>query len=125
MNNSGALQNLTAGFGIGYMIVCLVICVILIAAYWKIFEKAGEAGWKSIVPFYNTYLLTKIATGNGWLFLLILIPGVGTLIWTILVAVKISKAFDKGVGFIIGIILIPYVFYPILGFGGAQYIGPQ
>jgi len=126
MNSSnGVAGGLAAGFGIGYIIVCLVITVLLIIAYWKIFEKAGEAGWKSIIPFYSLYVLTKIATGNGLLFLLILIPGVGAIIWDILVAVKMSKAFGKGIGFTLGLIFIPNIFYLILGFGGAQYIGPQ
>ena len=123
--DSSAIQSITQGFGVGYTIACLVIAVLLIIAYWKIFEKAGEAGWKSIIPFYNMYIISKIATGNGLLFLLILIPFVGTLIWTILIAVKISKAFGQGVGFMIGLILIPNIFYLILGFGGSQYIGPQ
>ena len=125
MNNSGAMGSFAAGFGIGYIIICLVITVLLIIAYWKIFEKAGEAGWKSIIPFYSLYVLTKIATGNGLLFLIILIPGVGLLIWDILMAVKMAKAFGKGIGFILGLIFIPNIFYLILGFGGAQYIGPQ
>lgn len=29
--------------------------ILQVVAYWKIFEKAGEPGWKAIVPFYNTY----------------------------------------------------------------------
>lgn len=126
MNSSnGVAGGLAAGIGVGYIIACLVITVLLIIAYWKIFEKAGEAGWKSIIPFYSLYVLTKIATGNGLLFLLILIPGVGAIIWDIYVAIKMSKAFGKGIGFTLGLIFIPNIFYLILGFGGAQYIGPQ
>ena len=123
MNNSGS-GALAAG-GVVYLIVCLVILVLLIIAFWKIFEKAGEAGWKSIIPFYSTYLITKIACGNGWLFLLMLIPGVGTLIWDILISIKLSKAFGHGIGFTLGLIFIPNIFYLILGFGSDQYIGPQ
>ena len=126
MNSSnGVSSGLAAGFSAAYLIVLLVVFVLLVIAYWKIFEKAGEAGWKSIVPIYNTYIITKIATGNGLLFLLILIPGVGALIWEILLAVKLSKAFGKGVGFILGLIFLPNIFWLILGFGGSQYIGPQ
>ena len=126
MNSSnGVSSGLAAGFGAAYLIVVLVLFVLLVIAYWKIFEKAGEAGWKSIIPIYNTYIITKIATGNGLLFLLILIPGVGALIWEILLAVKLSKAFGKGVGFILGLIFLPNIFWLILGFGGSQYIGPQ
>ena len=126
MNNySDVTQGLSGGALTAYWIVMLIICILLIIAYWKLFEKAGEAGWKSIIPFYNTYILTKIATGNGLLFLLILIPFVGALIWDILVSVKLSKAFGHGIGFTLGLIFIPNIFYLILGFGSDQYIGPQ
>ena len=124
MNNSTA-SGLAGGLGVVYLIACLVLFVLLVIAYWKIFEKAGEAGWKSIIPIYNTYVITKIACGNGLLFLLILIPGVGALIWNILIAVKLSKAFGQGIVYILGLIFLPSIFWLILGFGSSQYIGPQ
>jgi len=36
----------------------------------------------------------------------------------------LSKSFGKDVGFTIGLILLPVIFYPILAFGDAKYIGP-
>jgi len=39
---------------------------LMIASIWKIFEKAGEAGWKSLIPFYNTYILWKISGAKLW-----------------------------------------------------------
>ena len=94
-------------------------------AYMKIFEKAGVTSWYAWVPFLNIYWLTKIATGNGWLFLLVLIPCVGSLIYLILMAIKLSGAFGCGGGMIALLILIPIVGYYVLAFGGAQYQGPQ
>ena len=91
---------------------------------WKIFEKAGEAGWKSIIPFYNMYILYKIVWGQGWLFLLLLIPCVGFIV-NIIMLWKMSKAFGRGAGTFLGLLLIPNIFYLILGFGSAEYVGPQ
>ena len=65
------------GLGVGLYIVMLVICVVCLIAAVKIFSKAGIAGWKVIVPFYSNYLQYKLVFGNGWLFLLNLIPFVG------------------------------------------------
>jgi hypothetical protein len=89
------------------------------------FEKAGVTSWYAWVPILNTYWLTKIATGNGWLFLLILIPCVGSLIWLILIAIKLAAAFGQGGGMIALLILLPIIAYFVLGFGSAQYQGPQ
>lgn len=118
-------EQLTASLGAGYYITSLIVAIVEIVALWKIFEKAGVPGWHSIIPLLNAYDLTKIATGNGWLFLLCLIPCVGSLIWLILVAIKLSAAFGCGGGMIALLILIPVVGYLVLAFGSAQYQGPQ
>ncbi|MDO4862540.1 MAG: DUF5684 domain-containing protein [Ruminococcus sp.] len=46
------------------MLIALVIVIVNFVAMWKLFEKAGEAGWKAIIPIYNTIIMSKIATGN-------------------------------------------------------------
>ena len=107
---------------IGSFLVSYVLSAI---ACMKIFEKAGVTSWYAWVPILNTYWLTKIATGNGWLFLLILIPCVGSIIYLILMAIKLSGAFGCGGGMIALLILIPIIGYFVLGFGDAQYVGPQ
>ena len=119
------MEQMTASLGAGYYITSLIVAIVEIVALWKIFEKAGVPGWHSIIPLLNAYDLTKIATGNGWLFLLCLIPCVGSLIWLILVAIKLSAAFGCGGGMIALLILIPVVGYLVLAFGSAQYQGPQ
>lgn len=99
--------------------------VLMAIGLMKMFEKAGVTSWYAWIPILNIYWLTKIATGNGWLFLLCLIPCVGSLIWCILTAVKLAPAFGKGGGYIVGLIFIPNIMYLVLGFGDAQYMGPQ
>ena len=120
-----AMMNAMAGASLASSIITLVICVAVIVANWKIFEKAGEAGWKSLIPFYNSYILYKIAMGNGWFFLLVFIPVVGALIASVLISIKLAKAFGKGVGFMVGLFFLAPIFQLILGFGSADYQGAQ
>lgn len=102
----------------------LIFAIISIVAMWKIFEKAGEPGWAAIVPFYNAYTLVKIALGNGWLFLLAIVPLVN-FFFAIWLMVKLAAAFGKSVGFAIGLIVLGPIFLLILGFGDAKYQGVQ
>lgn len=110
------------GMGMGFMIIWLAVVVLMIAALWKVFEKAGEPGWAAIVPIYNLYVMLKIAGRPGWWILLFLIPFVNFII-AIVVAFDVSKRFGKGAGFAIGLILLPFIFYPLLAWGDARYQG--
>jgi hypothetical protein len=105
-----------------FWICYFAVIILLIVAMWKVFSKAGQPGWACIIPIYNIYVLCKIAGRPGWWVLLMLIPFVNFII-LIIVDIDIAKAFGKGVGFGIGLILLPFIFYPILGFGSAQYQG--
>jgi hypothetical protein len=92
----------------------------MIVGMWRIFEKAGEPGWMSIIPILNIFILLKIAGKPGWWILLFFIPFVGIII-AILVWIDVAKNFGKGGGFVVGLILLPFIFIPILGFGDARY----
>lgn len=109
------------GFLAGIWLLLLALTIVAIIAMWKIFEKAGHEGWKALIPFYNMYILTEISGLNGWLFLLCLIPGIGALIWLIMVAINLAAAFGKETAFAIGLIILPFIFELILGFGDAEY----
>ena len=102
----------------------LVFGAIMLVAMWKIFTKAGEAGWKCLIPIYSTYIDVKIADGNGWKFLLLLIPIVN-IVYSIMLTVRLAKSFGKGGGFAVGLLFLAPIFYLILAFGSAQYIGPR
>lgn len=102
------------------IIVWLAIAVLMIAAMWKVFTKAGQPGWASIIPIYNLYVMCKIAGRPGWWVILMLIPLVNFII-LIIVFIDIAKAFGKGVGFGLGLVFLGIIFFPILGFGSAQY----
>jgi hypothetical protein len=101
----------------------LAFVVFYIAAYWKIFEKAGQPGWAAIIPIYNIYIMTKLGGKPGWWTIMCLIPLVD-IIFLIWLTNMISKSFGKDEGFTVGLVLLGFIFYPILGFGSAQYLGP-
>ena len=103
------------------MILSLIISILTLVAEWMIFKKMGRQGWEGIVPIYSTYVLCKVLYGNGWKFLLLLIPFYN-IYFAIKMMVDLAKAFNQGVGFAIGLLLLPFVFNLILAFGGAQYM---
>lgn len=103
----------------------LILIVIMIVAWWKIFTKAGEEGWKSLIPFYNSYILFQIAGRNGWGFLLMFIPVVNFVV-AIVLSIDLAKHFGKSEAFgIVGLFLFSLVGYLMLAFGDAKYVGPK
>lgn len=104
------------------MIVYIAVIVLVIAGGWKMFEKAGKPGWAIIVPIYNIIVMLEIAGKPIWWIILLIIPIVNIIV-LIMVYHNISKAFGKDVGFTIGLILLSFIFIPILGFGDAKYQG--
>jgi hypothetical protein len=111
------------GMGIVGTLIYLAVVVFLIAALWKVFTKAGKPGWAAIIPIYNVIVLLEIVGRPWWWFLLMFIPVVNFVIG-IIVMIDLAKSFGKGVGFGIGLLLLGFIFIPILGFGSAQYVGP-
>jgi Family of unknown function (DUF5684) len=105
------------------LIIGLLIALLMIVAMWKVFTKAGQPGWASIIPIYNLYIWCKIVGRPWWWILLLLIPFVNLIVGIIL-CIDLAKSFGKGVGFGIGLALLGVIFFPILGFGSAQYQGP-
>jgi hypothetical protein len=101
----------------------LALVVFVFAAYWKVYEKAGQPGWAAIIPIYNIYIMTKIGGKPGWWTIMCFIPLVN-IIFLIWLTNMISKSFGKDEGFTVGLVLLAFIFYPILGFGDAQYLGP-
>ncbi|MBP3885698.1 MAG: hypothetical protein J6D54_12305 [Olsenella sp.] len=157
-----AASGILGGMFATMMIVALAFWVLLVIAHWKMFTKAGEAGWKSIIPIYSDYVLfklvwsakdfaiffgasilgcvlaaaggvittqngTTVATSNGnpIFAILALAALIVAIVWGIRSSLKTATAYGKSLGFGIGLILFPNIFTLILGFGSAEYVGPQ
>lgn len=111
--------------------VAIIFYILQVVAMWKIFEKAGEAGWKSLIPIYNLYILLKLIRFNWWLLLgllIFIIPIIGWVIGAIymfvlqvIICYRLSRSFGKELGYTIGLLLLAPIFYLILGFGSAKY----
>ncbi|MBR3269874.1 hypothetical protein IKG07_01340 [Candidatus Saccharibacteria bacterium] len=147
-------------------IAALVFAALVIIGQWKVFEKAGEKGWKSLIPIYGQYILFKIAGAKVWFWVLLgatvlasimmsannlpidwnatqaeieaelnlvnwsnyipfilgaVISCLASLVVEIVLAIKLAKAFGKGVSYVLGLIFIPEIVLLVLGFGKAKY----
>lgn len=132
------------------LIGVIVFIVLIIVGWWRLFIKAGEKGWKSIIPVYNFYILYKISWKPIWFFISLisaLLSGVSgyivvtqnsvlfsliylaLLIFIIVISLisnyKIAKAFGHGIGYFFGILFLPNIFLLILAFGKSKYIPEQ
>lgn len=121
---SSEATGIFAGIGAIFIIIYLAIIILMIASMWKVFEKAGKPGWAVLIPIYNTYIMIQIV-GKPTIWLLwCLIPCVN-FVFAVWLYNLMSKSFGKEEGFTVGMILLPFIFWPILGFGSAKYLGPS
>ncbi|MCE1225234.1 MAG: DUF5684 domain-containing protein [Geobacteraceae bacterium] len=100
----------------------LVMIVAAIAGMWKVYEKAGQPGWAAIIPIYNLVVLLQIVNKPIWWIVLLLIPLINIVI-LIMVSIALAEKFGKGGGFAVGMVFLPFVFYPLLGFGDERFQG--
>jgi hypothetical protein len=105
------------------IVLYVVLIVVIFASLWKVFTKAGEPGWAGIIPIYNYMVMARISGKPDWYGLLVLVPCVG-IIFAFIILIELAKSFGKGAGFGIGLALLGFIFFPILAFSDAEYIGP-
>ena len=103
------------------LIAIILLALVTLVALWKIFEKAGQPGWKAIIPIYNGVIYCRMAGLSGWFVILLFLPFVNFIV-SIIVAYKLAKAFGYGIG--MTILEIFYIGLLVLGFGKAEYVGP-
>lgn len=129
------------------LLFLLVIIILQIIGQWKVFKKAGKNGWEAIVPYYNTWTLIEISGCKWWYFLIIIgssllsfnisldlnessslsfniLEGIGTIInYFIMFCINynIAKRFNKDIFYALGLTLLPFIFYPILGLGKSEF----
>ena len=119
----GAMFGVFFGAMIAFYILLLLVIFLMIVSSWKIFKKAGQPGWASIIPIYSTVVMIHIVKKPVWWVILMFIPFVNIVV-SIIIIHNLSKAFGKGIGFTVGLIVLPFIFFPILGFGKSTYLLP-
>lgn len=145
---------LLAGLGVlsallvGLIVISVITFLIRVICRWRIFNKAGEKGWKALIPVYNTYTEFAISWSKlqGVLMLAALVigriicfysnadsivyslGGILGLYSAILVLIqthKLSLSFGRKFGFTLGLYFFNSIFMLILAFGKkSQYVGP-
>lgn len=106
-----------------WLIFWLVVGLLDVIGLWKIFEKAGQAGWKALIPIYNIYVLLELVGRPAWWLVLFLIPFVNIVIALVL-ALDVAKAFGKSQLFgVVALWLFQFVGILMLGFGPDKYLG--
>lgn len=105
------------------IIIYVAIFALIIVSQWKVFTKAGKPGWACIIPIYNIIVLLEIIGKPWWWLLLMFIPVVN-IVFAIWMINLLAKSFGKSEGFTVGLVLLPFIFISILGFGDAAYKGP-
>jgi hypothetical protein len=105
-------------------IIAIAIAVVGLVAMWKVFTKAGKPGWAVLVPVYNLIVMLEIAGKPLWWIILFFVP-VANVVVAFLTYLGVAHRFGKGTGFGIGLVLLPLIFFPILAFGDARYLGAE
>lgn len=102
------------------IVLILLICSLLIlVSMWVVFAKAGESGWKCLVPIYNMYILMVISGKPGWWFILLFIPLVGAAFY-LMALLALAERFGRSALFGVGLFILPMFFFPLLAFGGSK-----
>jgi hypothetical protein len=111
-----------AAMTVGIIVVALCIILVL-AGLWKTFAKARRAGWMSLIPLLNTYVIIRMAGRPRWWIVLYLIPFVN-IVAHLVVSLDLAKRFGKSAWFgVIGLWMFSFAGFLILGFGNAEYRG--
>ncbi len=148
---AGVAGGLIAGimmFIVVIIIISLVIEILKLIGTWKMLTKAGESGWKSLIPFYNQWTLCKVAgispywvleiivvsminaVLNGILGsnvisgILSLIVYANTIYFWVILSISLAKSFGKDTGFGVATVFFSFITYPMMGMGSATYAGP-
>lgn len=128
-------------------LMAVLLLLLTIIGYWGVFCKAGEKGWKVLIPFYNEYLLFRMVSIPSGCFikwgclllyeiasvtikagvlldmLQLVLPSTA-FVMTVALYHKLSRAFGHGIGYTIGILFLPFIFVPLIGVGKDRYIRP-
>jgi hypothetical protein len=103
-----------------FVVWSLSTLVVTVISLWFIFKKVGKPGWVSIIPLYNLYVLVRVVGSSWWVFILLLVPYIGVLVF-VFISIELAKCFGRGTLFGIGIGLMTIFFLPIVAFDKSSY----
>lgn len=102
-------------------VVCwLGLTVFFVWSMWRVYERAGQPGWACLVPIYNAVVMLDMVGKPRWWIFGYLVP-ILNIVLAFIVAIELARRFGKDAGFGIGLLLLGFIFYPILAFGDARY----
>jgi hypothetical protein len=105
------------------LVLLLAVVFLCVVPMWKIYTKAEQPGWAVLVPIYSIIVLLQIVRKPLWWIVMFFIP-VANLVFLIMTYHELSKAFGKDIGTTLGLLFLPIIFVPILGYGDAKYQWP-
>ena len=98
----------------------LILVILMVAGLWKTLNKAGQPGFTAVIPIVNWFFIAMAAGLPAWWGVLILVPIINVFV-VIYIYIMIAQRFGRGAGTVLGLFFLPFVFWPILGFGSAKY----
>ena len=103
----------------------IIISIVMIVANFFVYSKMGLPGWKTIIPIYNLYVLCDKVWGNGWKFILFLIP-LYNIYLAFVLYIDLAHAFGQSTGFGLGLVFLNPIFICILAFSSkCEYSFPE
>ncbi len=117
--NAASVSGLVGGllvFMVLLWILAFAISIFMIITMWKLFKKLGKPGWASIIPIYNVYVLCCEVAQKEWWYILLLCVPIVQLYAMYVIYDGVAKKFGKETGFVIGMMFLPIIFFPILAF---------
>jgi hypothetical protein len=127
MTDETLLQGILIGIGGTALLFSLIWYILVAISNFLLFKKAGYAGWKSLIPFYNLYIQQCITFGyeKRWFILLLLIPLVGPL-YGIYLVYSFGRSFGLSALQAVLYVFFTPIFNLYLAFNdGSRYQGPQ
>jgi len=114
----------STSYPLWFWVLYFGVIILSFASMWKLYLKANQPGWASIIPVYNYVIWMKIIGRPLWWVLLMFVPFVNVIIGFI-VTYDFMKSYGKSnLGFYLGLLILSPIFFPILAFGESKYVGP-
>lgn len=100
--------------------ISVLLSILMFMSFWVILRKAGEPGWVMFIPIYNAIVFFRIAGKPGWWILLMFLPFINFII-VIVAYIGLAQQFGKHWLYGLGLLFLPYIFFPMLAFGDSNY----